>query len=246
MALPLQLLRRSCGLALPRALALALARRAPPLARPLALVPPPRDNGAAADAAANDSADVDIGGATALLVAASAPSSSAVLVRDGDARPAVPRHLLRASFSRSSGAGGQNVNKVNTKAELRFVLEGAEGAWIAASVRARLAALYPGALNDAGEVFLSSQRHRTQAANLDDCVEKLQTMLRKACAVPRVRSVRTALSELAKSERRDDKRHRAGVKERRRGDAEGTNGFGGGGGGGGGGRGRGGGGGDDD
>ena len=246
MALPLQLLRRSCGLALPRALALALARRAPPLARPLALLPPPRASDAAADAASNDSADGDSGGATALFVAASAPSSAAVLVRDGDARPAVPRHLLRASFSRSSGAGGQNVNKVNTKAELRFVLEGAEGAWIAASVRARLAALYPGALNDAGEVFLSSQRHRTQAANLDDCVDKLQTMLRKACAVPRVRSVRTALSELAKSERRDDKRHRAGVKERRRGDAEGTNGFGGGGGGGGRGGGRGGGGGDDD
>ena len=244
MALPLQLLRRGCGLALPRALALALARRAPPLARPLALSPPPpSDSGTAADAASDAAADGDSGDATALLVAASAPSS-AVLVRDGDARPAVPRHLLRVSFSRSSGAGGQNVNKVNTKAELRFVLEGAEGAWIAASVRARLAALYPGALNDAGEVFLSSQRHRTQAANLDDCVEKLQTMLRKACAVPRVRSVRTALSELAKSERRDDKRHRAGVKERRRGDAEGTNGFGGGGGGRGGGRG--GGGGDDD
>jgi hypothetical protein len=239
MALPLLLLRRTCGLALPRALALALARRAPPLARPLALSPPPpSDRGAAADAAADGDSR---GGATALLVAASAPSS-AVLVRDGDARPVVPRHLLRASFSRSSGAGGHNVNKVNTKAELRFVLEGAEGAWIAASVRARLAALYPGALNDAGEVFLSSQRHRTQAANLDDCVDKLQTMLRKACAVPRVRSVRTALSELAKSERRDDKRHRAGVKERRRGDAEGTNGFGGGRGG----RGGGGGGGDDD
>jgi len=239
MALPLLLLRRTCGLALPRALALALARRAPLLARPLSFSPPPRDDDAA-DADADAGADGD-SGATALLVAASAPSS-AVLVRDGDARPAVPRHLLRVSFSRSSGAGGQNVNKVNTKAELRFVLEGAEGAWIAASVRARLAALYPGALNDAGEVFLSSQRHRTQAANLDDCVDKLQTMLRKACAVPRVRSVRTALSELAKSERRDDKRHRAGVKERRRGDAEGTNGFGGGRGG----RGGGGGGGDDD
>ncbi len=167
-------------------------------------------------------------------------------MRDGDARPPVPRHLLRVSFARSSGAGGQNVNKVETKAEVRFALEGAEGAWIAPSVRARLATLYPGALTAAGEVVVASQRHRTQGANLDDCVAKLQVMLRKACAVPRVRSVRTALSELAKSERRDDKRHRAKVKERRRGDAEGLN-EGGRGGGGGGGRGGGrGGGGDDD
>jgi hypothetical protein len=81
--------------------AFALARRAPPLVRPLSFAPPPRDNDAA-DAGANAGADGD-SGATALLVAASAPSSSpsssAVLVRDGDARPVVPRHLLRASFS---------------------------------------------------------------------------------------------------------------------------------------------------
>ena len=128
---------------------------------------------------------------------------------------ALPRERLTATFSRSSGAGGQNVNKVSTKADVRFEL--ASASWLAPGVRARLAALFPAAVNAAGEVFVSSQRHRTQEANLEDALGKLESMVRRAAVVPKVRATRTALSELTKAGYRDDKRFRSAVKEARRG-----------------------------
>ncbi len=148
--------------------------------------------------------------------AAHAPRAFSTLVIGDDATViAIPRERLAATFSRSSGAGGQNVNKVSTKAEVRFELAAAE--WLAPSVRARFAALFPAALNGDGEVFVTSQRHRTQEANLADALDKLTSMVRRAAAVPKVRATRTALSELTKASYRDDKRARAEVKAKRRG-----------------------------
>ncbi len=71
----------------------------------------------------------------------------------------VPREKLQVHFSRSSGAGGQNVNKVNTKAEIRFVIESAD--WLPAEVRKRLASMNRSNVTKAGEFFVISQRHRT-------------------------------------------------------------------------------------
>ena len=140
--------------------------------------------------------------------------STAPVIGDDEPHARVPRERLTATFSRSSGAGGQNVNKVSTKAEVRFVL--ADASWMAEGVRARLAALYPGHLTGQGEVFVTSQRHRTQEANLEDAVEKLTLMVRRASAVPKVRQLRTNLSELTKNTYREEKRHRAEVKSHRR------------------------------
>ncbi len=106
------------------------------------------------------------------------------------------------------------MNKVNTKAELRFKLE--DATWIEESVRKRLVEQYPGHVNGEGEVFVASQRHRTQGENLEDAVEKLHRMLFKAAQVPKVRLLRTNLSELTKKVYREDKRHRAEVKSHRR------------------------------
>lgn len=142
-------------------------------------------------------------------------SSGPAIVRAGDDRVNLPRSALSTAFSRSSGAGGQNVNKLNTKAEVRFHLASAE--WMEEAVRARFAELHGASINGEGEVWVTSQRHRTQESNLNDALEKLKGMVLKAAYVPKVRMQRTGLSELTKQERVSDKRHRSAVKERRRG-----------------------------
>lgn len=141
--------------------------------------------------------------------------STFVIIDEGAKSFELPRDKLSATFSRSSGAGGQNVNKVSTKADVRFTLADAD--WLAPPVRTRFATLFPAVINAAGEVFVSSQRHRTQESNLADALDKLTSMVRRATIVPKVRATRTALSELTKVGYRDDKRFRSVLKEKRRG-----------------------------
>src|SRR5206468_6839096 len=82
----------------------------------------------------------------------------------------IPRERLTIRFARSGGPGGQNVNKVETKAEVRFLL--AEADWLPLSVRERLKQLFPGRLTQEGEIVLSSSRSRSQAQNLNDGIQK--------------------------------------------------------------------------
>ncbi len=70
----------------------------------------------------------------------------------------IPMERLEMHFSRSSGPGGQNVNKVNTKAEIRFVVREAE--WIPEQVRARLLELHANRVNVDGELVITCQEHR--------------------------------------------------------------------------------------
>lgn len=123
------------------------------------------------------------------------------------------RALVSTSFSRSSGPGGQNVNKLSTKAEVRFKL--ADAPWLDADARERLIAMWPSHVTNEGEVFVSSQTHRTQEANLAEALAKLEAMVAKAAAPPKVRQLRTNLSELTKKVYREDKRHRSEVKQKR-------------------------------
>lgn len=127
----------------------------------------------------------------------------------------VPRSRLSVSFARSSGAGGQNVNKVNTKAELRFQVYGA--AWLPDEVRLRLLEANPTRINAKGEFFVSSERHRTQKQNIDDAFRKLQHLVDVACIPPKERNIRTGLSSTTKQRRVEIKRRRSDVKSRRRG-----------------------------
>ena len=122
----------------------------------------------------------------------------------------VPRNGVKFTFSRSSGPGGQNVNKVSTRATLRFRLDSA--GWLPDEVRDRLAAQEPSRINKHGEFSLSSDVHRTQPRNIDDCLQRLQAIVDVASVAPKVRKMRTGLGAETKRRRRDSKRRRSQVK----------------------------------
>lgn len=125
----------------------------------------------------------------------------------------VPGAAVTVAFSRSGGPGGQNVNKVSTKAELRIRLDEIP---ISHRARARLAGLAGRRLTDAGELLLVCESERSQSRNRAECFEKLRDLLVQAMAEPKVRrktrptrgSVERRIRE--KKSRSDIKRGRGG------------------------------------
>ncbi|KAL9182358.1 hypothetical protein ACHAXT_013010 [Thalassiosira profunda] len=126
----------------------------------------------------------------------------------------IPEDRLQISFARASGAGGQNVNKVNTKVELRFHVDSAE--WIPAEVRDRLKSNEGNRINGEGFLTVTSQEHRTQLKNRKDAVKKLEDMLRNSWARPKVRKMRKGLTKEAKKNRRENKKRVSLKKESRK------------------------------
>ncbi|XP_004709208.1 peptidyl-tRNA hydrolase ICT1, mitochondrial [Echinops telfairi] len=95
----------------------------------------------------------------------------------------IPIDRLTISYCRSRGPGGQNVNKVNSKAEVRFHLATAD--WIAEPVRQKLALTHKNKINRAGELILTSECSRYQFRNLADCLQKIRDMITEASQTPR-------------------------------------------------------------
>lgn len=124
----------------------------------------------------------------------------------------IPASELGVSFARSSGPGGQNVNKVNSKVTLRWQIR--QQPRISNAWRERFLRAYRNRVNLNGEVVISSDRHRDQSRNIDDCRQKLQTMLRAVQHPPKVRKP-TRVSLARKRLRVADKRHRGTVKRLR-------------------------------
>ena len=121
-------------------------------------------------------------------------------------RVQIPLREFRFTFSRSSGPGGQNVNKLNTKATLRW--KAAAGDGLPEDVFDRLKKKYHRRFNDRGEMIVVSQRYRDQGRNVADCIEKLRDMLTEAAVVPKQRKKRkTPRSVIEK--RLDEKRRRS-------------------------------------
>ncbi|KAM6174221.1 large ribosomal subunit protein mL62 isoform 1-T1 [Erethizon dorsatum] len=95
----------------------------------------------------------------------------------------IPIDRLTISYCRSSGPGGQNVNKVNSKAEVRFHLATAD--WIAEPVRQKIALLHKNKINKSGELILTSESSRYQLRNLADCLQKIRDMIAEASQQPK-------------------------------------------------------------
>lgn len=117
-------------------------------------------------------------------------------------------------FARSGGPGGQNVNKVASKAMLSWDI--ARNATVPADVKHRLQALYPSYFTKDGVLQVTSQRHREQERNRQDCLEKLHALLVHALHVPRPRK-KTKPTRGSKLRRLNEKKHRAEIKTGRRG-----------------------------
>ncbi|XP_060058699.1 large ribosomal subunit protein mL62 isoform X2 [Erinaceus europaeus] len=94
----------------------------------------------------------------------------------------IPLDRLTISYCRSSGPGGQNVNKVNSKAEVRFHLATAD--WIAEPVRQKIAIKHKNKMNKSGELILTSESSRYQFKNLADCLQKIRDMIAEASQMP--------------------------------------------------------------
>lgn len=128
----------------------------------------------------------------------------------------MPERALAWSFSGSSGPGGQNVNKRATRATLRVTID---ALGLEAPVRARLVRLAGSLVNDAGEVVISGDEHRSQARNKEACLARLGELLAKARTRPKPRK-KTKPSKGAVQRRIDAKKQRGEAKRRRRGPIE--------------------------
>jgi ribosome-associated protein len=89
------------------------------------------------------------------------------------------------TFSRSSGAGGQHINKVNSKVTLYWNIN--ESPSCPDAVKERFKEKYHRYLIESGEVQITSQANRSQKDNIDDCIEKLHDLIYDVTAPPKIR-----------------------------------------------------------
>lgn len=125
----------------------------------------------------------------------------------------VPAGAIRVAAVRASGPGGQNVNKVSSKVDVRVELGAVVG--LSAAQRDRLLALARGKLDADGHLFVTSQATRDQSRNLDDALEKVRALVAAALVLPKKRKA-TKPSRAVVRRRLDAKRHDSRKKASRR------------------------------
>ncbi|MFN9370157.1 MAG: alternative ribosome rescue aminoacyl-tRNA hydrolase ArfB [Planctomycetia bacterium] len=135
-------------------------------------------------------------------------------IRVGDAvrEVVIPADALEWQFVRSSGPGGQHVNRTSSKAILRF--DAARSPHLPDDVRRRLLARERSRLTDEGWLIIVSQAHREQPRNAADCLAKLSQMIERALVPPKTRR-RTKTPRAAVARRLEAKQRRSRTKHLR-------------------------------
>jgi ribosome-associated protein len=125
---------------------------------------------------------------------------------------AIPDEEVAFTTSRSGGPGGQNVNKLETRVTLRFDLAGSSV--LSEEQKARLRERLATRITKEGALLVTSQKHRTQAANRDAAAERLAELIREALREEAPRK-KTRPSRAAKARRLDEKRRQSQRKRER-------------------------------
>jgi ribosome-associated protein len=126
---------------------------------------------------------------------------------------AIDENEIELDFIRSSGPGGQNVNKVSTGVQLRYNVAGSTS--LPESVRQRLKRKEANRINNQGILIIESREHRSQERNRQAAIERLIEMIRAAARKPKVRK-KTRPTAASRERRLESKRRHSQKKKLRR------------------------------
>lgn len=125
----------------------------------------------------------------------------------------IPQDELQFTYARSSGKGGQNVNKVNSKAVLKWNLSSSRA--VPPGVKARFIERFGSRLNSEGDIVIMSDEHRDQGRNVSECISRLKDMLKSVWRAPKVR--RATKPTFGSKQRRLKSKKEVGEKKSNRG-----------------------------
>ena len=125
----------------------------------------------------------------------------------------IPENEFQFSFSRSSGPGGQNVNKVNSKALLRWNPHDCQS--LPTGVYQRFVQRFGMKLTEDGDLLITSDRYRDQKSNQRDCLEKLKEMILQV-AVPPKKRIKTKPTKSSKRKNKESKQKHSQKKSLRK------------------------------
>ena len=125
----------------------------------------------------------------------------------------IPLDEFQFTYARSSGPGGQNVNKVNSKAVLRWPLTTSPS--LPDDVRTRLLAKVGNQVTNEGDLVIMSDRYRDQPRNREDCLDKVRAMIQAVATAPKKRRP-TKPGRAAKERRLKSKQSQSQKKQQRR------------------------------